>query len=249
MVEDETQQLALATKLSQVYYYRFELVDGDIANAKATFVNIWESLGYTTPPDVATFGAALGMVVLPEDQERAARDVHAALSGATPMFQSEYRIRHADGSVHWNLARGIVRRDPAGQPTELLGTSVDVTDLKRVQEEARLHEQRLELAIVGSNAAVWDIELDRTDLLASKTHFTNVAQILGYDAEFAPTWGAGMFAFHADDREALTTSCIELFASTRREWQMEVRMLHRNGAVMWFLMRGVVTRDAVGNAI
>ncbi|MFT3699321.1 MAG: PAS domain S-box protein [Kofleriaceae bacterium] len=235
--------LERATKLSQVYYYSFELVDGDIANAKATFVNIWESLGYTTPPEVPTFAAALGLVVLPEDQPQAARDVHAALSGEAPMFQSEYRIRHADGSIHWNLARGIVLRDAAGKPTELIGTSIDITELKRIQE-------RNELAIVGSKTAMWDVEVDITDIPNSRIHFTNVAEILGYDrADFPETWGAGMGYFHADDGPGMIDSIIATFQNGGREWERNMRMHHKSGAVMSFLMRGVVSRDANGTPV
>ena len=49
-----TEQLALATQLSKVYIWSFELLDGQIGKAPATFVNVWESLGY----DVRIAGSA-----------------------------------------------------------------------------------------------------------------------------------------------------------------------------------------------
>jgi two-component system, sensor histidine kinase and response regulator len=242
-------RFALAAKLSHVYCYRFELVDGDLANAKATFVNVWESLGYDTPPAVASFQEAFAMVVLPEDQARAGRDVVAALSGETPTFLSEYRVRHTDGSIHWNLARGIVLRDGDGNPTELLGTAVDITDLKQVQEDARRARDRMELAVVGSKTCVWDAELDPVDFLDSKIQFTNVAEILGYEAFSHPqTWRAGLYVFPEDDREAFSRGFAALLASDQRTWETTMRVIHRDGTLMTFLFRGVITRDSSGRA-
>jgi PAS domain-containing protein len=242
-------RFALAAKLSHVHCYRFELVDGDLANAKASFVNVWESLGYVTPPVAASFQEAFAMVVLPEDQARAGRDVLAALSGETPTFLSEYRIRHADGSIHWNLARGIVLRDGDGNPTELLGTAIDITDLKQVQEDARRVRERMELAVVGSKTCVWDAELDAVDFLDSKIQFTNVAEILGYEPASHPqTWRDGLFVFPEEDREAFSHGFAALLASDQRTWETTMRVIHRDRTVMTFLFRGVITRDSSGRA-
>jgi two-component system, cell cycle sensor histidine kinase and response regulator CckA len=49
----------------------------------------------------------------------------------------EYRFRHGDGSYRWT--RGEIRliRDPAGRPTEAVGSWSDVTERKQIEEQFR----------------------------------------------------------------------------------------------------------------
>src|SRR5262249_47494693 len=57
-------------------------------------------------------------------------------------YESEYRVRSKDGSTRWHLARGTVLRDPKGKPVRFIGTSADITDLKRAEEALRESERR-----------------------------------------------------------------------------------------------------------
>ncbi len=51
-------------------------------------------------------------------------------------FEVEYRMRAKDGSWRWILGRGtVVARGPSGQALRLCGTSIDITDRKRVEAE------------------------------------------------------------------------------------------------------------------
>jgi two-component system sensor histidine kinase/response regulator len=141
-----TENLTLATRLSGVYIWSFELSNGELDNARATLINVWESLGYETPTQPVDFSASVGRVIIPEDQGPVMKAVLAALKGETPQFDAQYRIRHRDGSIHWNLGRGIVSRDSAGVPLRFLGTSVDITPLKEIEAESARDKERLERA-------------------------------------------------------------------------------------------------------
>ena len=56
--------------------------------------------------------------------------------------RSSIGSRHKDGSYRWRLTRGVAVRDPAGRPIRLIGSSVDITDLKRAEDALRASEQR-----------------------------------------------------------------------------------------------------------
>ena len=47
---------------------------------------------------------------------------------------SSIASRHRDGTYRWMLARGTAIRDEAGKPIRLVGTRVDITEQKRVEE-------------------------------------------------------------------------------------------------------------------
>jgi diguanylate cyclase (GGDEF)-like protein/PAS domain S-box-containing protein len=77
--------------------------------------------------------------VHPEDREALQTALDAHLSGQSPRLEHEHRVRHADGSWRWVLARGAAQRDAQGKATRLAGTYTDVTE-RRAQQERMLHD-------------------------------------------------------------------------------------------------------------
>jgi PAS domain S-box-containing protein len=53
------------------------------------------------------------------DRERFFTALDAHLRGDQPVFQCEYRARHADGGERWMLCRGLAVRDAEGQPVRV----------------------------------------------------------------------------------------------------------------------------------
>jgi len=80
-------------------------------------------------------GEWLGRVA-PEDRAQVTRDLEAHLLGEAPRFRSEHRLRRADGSYLWVVARGLAVRDADGRPLRLAGMLTDVSARKREEEEA-----------------------------------------------------------------------------------------------------------------
>jgi len=58
-------------------------------------------------------------------------------------FEREFRLRHPDGDYRWILMAGSSDPAESGQPTRVLGTSIDITDRKRL--EMQFHQaQKME---------------------------------------------------------------------------------------------------------
>ncbi|MEY4544814.1 MAG: hypothetical protein RL685_1009, partial [Pseudomonadota bacterium] len=81
--------------------------------------------------------------VVPEDLERATEDVEAALRGERD-FRSEFRVRWADGSLHFIKGLGYTVRDPGGRPLRMVGINWDVTEQLETERELREHRDHLE---------------------------------------------------------------------------------------------------------
>jgi PAS domain S-box-containing protein len=61
--------------------------------------------------------AEAGLLQHPEDRPEVLRRLTQHLAGEQPQFAAEYRMRCADGSSKWILARGqVVQRDAQGRP-------------------------------------------------------------------------------------------------------------------------------------
>ncbi len=79
--------------------------------------------------------------VHPDDRSRLAASIAEGLMQADDL-DHEYRLMHADGSVHWILSRGRTYFDN-GKPVRHTGVGVDTTHLKRLEEQLR-QSQKME---------------------------------------------------------------------------------------------------------
>ena len=73
--------------------------------------------------------AALGeLPIHPEDRSATGQAWHASLATGTP-YESEYRLRRADGQWRWFVARGLPVHGADGAIRRWIGTATDVTEL------------------------------------------------------------------------------------------------------------------------
>ena len=79
--------------------------------------------------------------VRPDDLGRLRAAIDAHLEGATSHFESEHRIRHADGTYRWVFSRGVAVRDRENRATRMAGSISDITDRKAAAERLR-HDAR-----------------------------------------------------------------------------------------------------------
>jgi formate hydrogenlyase transcriptional activator len=74
------------------------------------------------------------LFVHPDDRERATRAFNANRSSGSA-YESEMRVRGADGNYHWFLARFNPLRDDKGQVKRWYVASTDIDELKRAEEK------------------------------------------------------------------------------------------------------------------
>jgi PAS domain S-box-containing protein len=69
----------------------------------------------------------------PDDLQRTTELWEAALRSGT-LFETEYRMRRADGTYRWHLARSLPQLSPDGMVTGWVGTCTDIHDRKRAED-------------------------------------------------------------------------------------------------------------------
>ncbi|MEA2173146.1 MAG: hypothetical protein QOD00_738 [Blastocatellia bacterium] len=117
----------------------------DAASQHIDFVSDYVEvmLGYSKEDWLATPNFWL-TIVHEDDRERAAHEAAAIFAGGRG-GTSQFRWVAKDGRVVWVEGRSVVIKDPDGKPLGLRGVTMDITELKQM-EEARAHLLSLEQA-------------------------------------------------------------------------------------------------------
>jgi diguanylate cyclase (GGDEF)-like protein/PAS domain S-box-containing protein len=116
------------------------LWDTDLRTGRVYLSEAWSRIitaGETEGDTVTTLPELLALVH-PEDQPAVRRTAVETLKGMRPAYGVEHRVRAKDGQWHWLLSRGrVTERDPAsGRALRMIGTNVDITERKRIEEAA-----------------------------------------------------------------------------------------------------------------
>jgi diguanylate cyclase (GGDEF)-like protein/PAS domain S-box-containing protein len=78
----------------------------------------------------------------PDDAAPALAKLQAHLADADKPFEILFRLRHKDQSWRWILSRGRALLDADGKPCRMVGTHVDVTEQKRLEQTLSNERER-----------------------------------------------------------------------------------------------------------
>ena len=91
-------------------------------------------------------------LVHPDDHARFNKVVEDCISGAVPVFETEFRLQVPDGSYVWLMSRGHgSMRNEQGIATRMIGTLVEITDRKN-GELALRRSEALAMAIFNASS-------------------------------------------------------------------------------------------------
>lgn len=141
----ERKQAEAALKASELLYRTLaeampQLVWTQNAEGKVDYANRqWQQALGVTLEEVDRKG--WGYLVHPDDLPRLRAKEAASLQG-NEVREAEFRYRMADGSYRWFLGRSVPVKDDRGQVVKWVGTSTDIHDLKRYEQELAIRKQR-----------------------------------------------------------------------------------------------------------
>lgn len=93
----------------------------------------WHMLGYQ-PGELRLSTRLWEQVLVAEDLPRTRAQLAQTMLSRLDQFTSELRFRHKDGRTVPVLVRGYIQRDAQGQPLRISGTSMDLTEHKRIEQ-------------------------------------------------------------------------------------------------------------------
>ena len=151
--------------------------------------------------------------------------------------------RRSDGSV---FPVEVSSRGETIEGTRTLISVVrDITERKRVEEELRENQSRLDLALRSSHMGVW-----RWDIIENRRWFDDqVCRLLGINpAEFTGTADEVFNVIHPDDRPA-TIEALARAIEHDGFYDAEYRVVHPDSSIHYLASRGRVVRDDNGRPV
>ncbi len=146
----------------------------------------------------------------------------------------------------WVMCNGFPALSADGEITEAVISFADVTVLKRAEQALQKSEERLRLVLQGTNDAPWDWDLVTDTIYYSPRWWGMVG--LAVD-ELPPHSGLWRLLVHPDDRARALENFQGALASGAATYQVEFRLVHKDGHLVPVLSRGFILRDAAGKPL
>lgn len=131
------------------------------------------------------------------------------------------------------------------EPVRFVAKVARLAERARLEEAMRESEERYALAALGANDGLWDWNLKTSEIYFSERW----KSMLGYeDGEIKNNPEEWFERVHSEDIETLRTELSAHIEGAVPHFEIEHRMLHRDGQYRWVLTRGMVVRDSEGRA-
>jgi PAS domain S-box-containing protein len=205
------------------------------------FVNqVWLEFAGQTLDFVRSHPEAWMTVVHPEDRERASKAFWEGVRSGQGFAIKTRSLRAKDWTYRWHLQQAVPLRDADGEVLKFVGTTTDIDDQKRAQEELRASEGKLQRVIDTIPTLVWcNLPDGPNEFLSKGWH-----EYTGISPEEAHGWGWSA-AFHPDDLPPLMKRWQELLVSGE-SGEIEARLRRHDGEYRWFLIRVAPFRNHTG---
>jgi PAS domain S-box-containing protein len=156
-------------------------------------------------------------------------------------FENEVRWRRDDGEYRWVVVRAEPVKDNFGEVISWIGSGMDISELKTVQEELQKSEARFRLMADAMPQQIW------TSTPEGDLNYFNQAvyEYTGLNFEQL-NHGGWIGVVHPEEREENERHWLASIQSGN-DFIYQHRFLGRDGYYRWQLSRAVPQRDADGN--
>jgi PAS domain S-box-containing protein len=157
-----------------------------------------------------------------------------ALSGESA-FRLDYQVLHRDGHYVWVQDHGSIVRNSAGEAIRVVGSTIDITDRKRNEQQLHESEERLQLGVQVAGVAIahFDYASDQVTLSPE------AALLYGYGPDQSVITREQIHdTFHPEERQELMEIIRQVLDPHGPGWfAREHRVVWPSGEVRWLNVR------------
>ncbi|MBD2209515.1 PAS domain-containing protein [Nostoc linckia FACHB-104] len=124
---------------------------------------------------------------------------------------------------------------------EIIGNALE---RQRVEQALRISEERYIRAINAGKVGIWEWNIKTNEIYIDP----NLKAMLGYPEQETPKYFDDWLKLvHPDDVESVKNAVYTYLAGLTLKYEIEHRMLKKDGICIWFLSRGTLLRDPQDN--
>jgi len=143
----------------------YDLWDWDLATNEMHFSLQWEKMLGFEEHELLRHVESWHQRIYPADYNRVMADIQNHLDGLTQVCENTHRLQHKDGSYRWILSRGVMVRDPSGKPHRMVGTHVDITEPRRIEDELNETEKKYQQLMEIESDAVFVVDTKTLEII------------------------------------------------------------------------------------
>ncbi|WP_445629490.1 PAS domain-containing protein [Nostoc sp. DSM 114167] len=179
--------------------------------------------------------------VHPQDRDRVLTAVELAIATGED-YDIEFRVVYPNGTIRWALSQGKVFYDQQGQPIQMAGIDLDITERKQSAEILRESEERFRQLAENIDAVFWIKEVSE-----NRVSYVSPAykRLWGLNPqELYQEQQAWIDRIHPEDRESTDRAFHE--KAVAGKFDEEYRIILPNGNIRWVHDRCFPLRDETG---
>jgi PAS domain S-box-containing protein len=233
--------LAQAQRIAHLGSWDWDILGGTLAWSD----EVYRIFGLQPGVFGATYEAFLARVH-PEDRSFVTAAVDRALADPSYAYSVEHRVVRSDGSERTVVERGEVTRDAAGKPVRMMGTVLDITELKRTEEALQQSEAKYRRLYESAPDAFFSVRGEDGAILRCNAA---AVRLLGHDR--AALLKMKVFDLYGDSEMGLPRAR-EVFARFRQGEavrDVELEMKRKDGTPVWIRLSVTPVLSADGRVI
>jgi PAS domain S-box-containing protein len=228
------QQIEIAIHASQIGTFYCEMPLAKIIWNDRCKAQFW------LPPDAEIDFDLFYSILHPDDRERTRQAVEACVYGGKG-YDIEYRAVSPKGEIRWIRSTGRTYYDAENEPVRFDGTTVDITERKRTEEELLESQQRFQAMANAIPQLAWMAKPDGWIFWYNQRWHaycgTTPGQMEGWD------WRS----VHDPQELPRVIKKWKAALASGEPWEDTFPLRRHDGEFRWHLSRAMPFRDASGN--
>ncbi|MDO8842613.1 MAG: PAS domain S-box protein [Methanocalculus sp.] len=151
----------------------------------------------------------------------------------------ELRMMKEDGTHIWVYLQATSVQEKDGEQIYRVILS-DITDRKVVEEALKENENRLQLALFGSETGMWELHIPTMEVVIDE----RACNILGYEHKGTRSYHTFWDTLLQPEKNPLVDKRLVAYITGKTPFfEVESQMKHSSGSMVWMIIRGKITRS------